>query len=209
MFRARRLHRTASGAAGEAGQSSGTLSSSRLSWGESLLNSSHRVNCHMLLPAKHVVQLLLAGNPWGAHTKSIHGLLRWLSVATQHLIFHQVRDSKALGCVTFCKQNLRPLWQWLIISQVLTKQYSWKWDSLNWTSASWMLRMWFSIIVHFSFLSKSEKGSPGGEWLQSRAAGTRLQGQTAQSLPHSREQKLCDRIEQHGAVQQLRKEVIS
>lgn len=36
----------------------------------------------------------------------------------QHLIFHPVRDSKALGCVAFCKQNLRPLWQLLVISPV-------------------------------------------------------------------------------------------
>lgn len=122
----------ASDAAGEEGQSSGTLSSSRLSGGESLLNSSHRVNCHMLLPAKHVEQLLLlAGNPWGAHTKSINGLLRWLSVIIQNLIFHPVRESNALGCATFCKQNLRPLWQCLVISPVLVKQCSWKWDSLN------------------------------------------------------------------------------
>lgn len=48
----------------------------------------------MLLPAKHVEQLLLlAANPWGAHTKSINGLLRLLSVVMQHLIFHQVKSS--------------------------------------------------------------------------------------------------------------------
>lgn len=71
---------TVGGAAEAVGHSFAARSDGRRSWGESLLlNSNHRVNRHMLPPAKHVEQLLLlAGNPRGAHTKSINCLLRWL-----------------------------------------------------------------------------------------------------------------------------------
>lgn len=108
---------TVSGAAEEVGHGFAALSGGRLGWGESLrLNSRQPVNRHMLPPAKHVEQLLLlAGNPQGAHTKSINCLLRWLHAVVQHLIFHQVRDAKTLGCVAFRKQNLRHLWQSLVL----------------------------------------------------------------------------------------------
>lgn len=108
-FRTMELSGDSRRCSGGGGCSSAAISGNRLSWGESLLlNSSRRVNRHMLLPAKHAEQLLLlAGNPQGAHTKSINCLLRWLRVVMQHLIFHQLRDLEALGCVAFWKQNIR------------------------------------------------------------------------------------------------------